>query len=91
MKFRSYITEMLKGTLSSSLALGLVLGALLLITGGVEGEISLDIDFSATDSLWFFLGVPAVISALFLLLSPLSYFIHAAAFRAKPARSSNDV
>jgi hypothetical protein len=91
MNFRSYITEMMKGSFSSSLALGLVLGVLVIGTGGAEGEISLDIGLSATDSLWFFFGVPAVISALFLLLSPLSYFIHAAVFRREPVKPSDDV
>ena len=91
MKFRRYLAHMMKGTFSSSCALGLVLGVLILVTGGAEGEISLDIDISTIDSLWFFLGVPALISALFLLLSPLSYLIQGAVFRRKPVKSSDDI
>ena len=91
MKFRSYIAYTMKVAFSSSCALGLVLGVLVLVTGGAEGEISVDIDFSTKDSLWFFLGVPALISVLFILLSPLSYFIHGAVFRGKPVKSSDEV
>ena len=91
MKFRSYIVEMMRGTFSSFLALGLVLGILVLVTGGAEGEISLDIDFSSRDSFWFFFGTPVLMSALFLFLSPLSYLINRAIFRRKPLKSNDDV
>lgn len=89
--FGRYITMLAKVTFSSSLALGLIFGVLVLVTGGAEGEISLDIDFSATDSIWFLLGTPALVSAIFLLISPLSFFIHAAVFRKNPVKSSDDV
>ena len=91
MKFSSYIAYTMKGAFSSSCALGLILGVLVLVTGGVEGEITLDIDFSTKDSLWFFLGIPALISTLFLFVSPLSYLIHRAVFRGKPVKLNDDV
>lgn len=91
MRFRGYLAGTMRGAFSSSLALGVVLGVLVLATGGAEGEVSLDIDLSRGDSFWFFLGVPVLISALFLFVSPLSYFIYRVVFRGKSMKSSNDV
>ena len=81
MKFKSYLVELTKYVLSTSLVLGLVLGILILATGGVEGSITLDIDFSAVDSIWFLLGTPILLTTVLLLVSPLAYFVHWVAFR----------
>ena len=81
MKFNRYITELIKFVLSSSLVLGLVLGIMVLVTGGAEGSITIDIDLSAIDSIWFLLGTPFLLTAVFLLTSPLSYYVHSIAFR----------
>jgi len=81
MTFRSYIKMLLKITLTSSLTVGLVTGVALLALGGAEGSITLDILVSATDSLWFLLGTPALLLTLFLLVSPLSYWLYRWVFR----------
>ena len=44
MKFSGYIAELTKTALSSSLAFGLVLGVLVLVTGGTEGSITTALD-----------------------------------------------
>ncbi len=90
MKYRSYIAETMRVAFSSSLALGLVLGILMLIVGSVEGDISLDIELARWDSLWFVIGAPLLTCMLFLLLSPLSYFIYSIIFRRKPMKVSDD-
>ena len=91
MKFNRYIAELTKFALSTSLVLGLVLGTLVIVTGGAEGSITLDIDLSAIDSIWFLIGTPVLILLLFLLVSPLSYCVHFFAFSRKAEKSGNDV
>ena len=83
MRFGKYIVLQIKIAFSSSLAVGLVLGILLLVVGNVEGTITLDIDLSASDSVWFFIGVPFGVTLLFLILSPISFFVHKAISRAR--------
>lgn len=80
-KFNRYIIELAKFVFSSSLILGLVLGMVVLVTGGAEGSITIDIDLSASDSIWFLLATPLLITAVFILLSPLSYCLHFLAFK----------
>jgi uncharacterized BrkB/YihY/UPF0761 family membrane protein len=75
-KFSAYTAELVKITLSSALALGLVFGAFVLVAGKIEGAISFDIDLSAADSIWFLLGTPVILLTLFLIVSPLSYFLY---------------
>ena len=77
MKFTAYISLLTKFAFSSALAIGLVSGLFLLFQGGLTGEVNLDLDFSAADGIWLLLGIPALVTAVVLLLSPLSYFIHA--------------
>jgi hypothetical protein len=91
MNYRSYIAKTMRGAFSSSLALGLVLGILMLIVGSVEGEISLDIGLARWDSIWFVIGAPLLTCMLFLLLSPLSYFIHAMTFRENQIEANDGV
>ena len=90
-KFNGYIAELTKFVLSTSLVLGLVLGILVLVTGGAEGSITLDIDFSAIDSIWFLLGTPFLLTAVFLLVSPLSYCLHLVAFNKKAEKPGDDI
>ena len=62
--------------LSASLALGIVVGIMLLISGGTTAEIDLTLEFGALDGLWFLIGLPVLALLVSLLLSPLSYGIH---------------
>ena len=82
MKFGKYVVLQLKIAFSASLVIGLVLGMLILVNGGATGAITLDIELSPFDSVWFFLGVPSTVTLLFLLFTPVSYFVHSAISRA---------
>ena len=86
MKLGKFIALQLRFTLSSSLAVGLVLGILALVSSGAEGTISLDIDLSSSDSIWISLGIPLVITTLFLICSPLSFLIYTVVSRVWPAQ-----
>lgn len=90
MKFSSYLVLLLQLTFASSLAIGLVLGVLMLFIGGAEGSITLDIELSRPDSVWFLVGTPLIITFLFLVVSPLSFFIHAATTRLRPGKPTDD-
>ena len=91
MKFGKYVVIQLKVAFSSSLAIGLVLGIVVLVIGRAEGTITLDIDISRSDSVWFLLGVPSTVTLLFLIFTPISFFVYASISRARKPRSSHDV
>ncbi|MBE9538820.1 MAG: hypothetical protein IMF06_07030 [Proteobacteria bacterium] len=91
MKFSEYVVLQLKVAFSSSLAIGLVLGILALAIGKAEGTITLDIDLSPSDSLWFLLGVPSAVTLLFLVITPVSFFLHSAISRTRKEESGRDV
>ncbi len=77
MSFSSYLKQLVRVVLSSSLALGLVLGILTFIGGDTTAEVDLTLDFEAIDGLWMILGTPVLFILVFLLISPISFFIHA--------------
>lgn len=89
-KFSKFISLQLQFAFSSSFAIGLVATILILFSGGVEGTVSLDIDLSYSDILWFLLGIPVVVTSLFLLFTPLSFFVHAVVSRVLRGNSSRD-
>ncbi len=66
----------MKIVLSSSLALGLVSGISIFVSGETSMNIDLTSDFDAVDGAWVILGLPALSILIFSLLSPLSFFIH---------------
>ena len=76
MRFGSYIKHLVKIVLASSLALGLVLGVSIFLSGETSMNIDLTLDFDAVDGVWVILGLQLVSILLFSLLSPLSFFIH---------------
>jgi hypothetical protein len=73
-RFGSYIKHLVKIVLASSLALGLVLGVSIFLSG--ETSMNLTVDFDAVDGVWVILGLPVLSVLVFSLLSPLSFFIH---------------
>lgn len=91
MKFGKYVVLQFKVAFSSSLVIGLVLGILILVSGGAEGSITLDIELSASDSVWFLLAAPAIVTLLFLIFSPLSFFVYTAISRVWGRRFGHDV
>jgi hypothetical protein len=91
LRFKSYIKNLVQLAGSASLALGLLLGLLVLITGGVEGSVSFDIDISRRDSVWFVLAIPVVLTLLFLVVSPLSALLYHLAFRRDTGKTEDDI
>ena len=91
MTIKVYIVQLMKVAFTSSLALGMIMAILVLVIGGAEGSITLDIDFSATDSILFLLGTTSFLTLVFLLVSPVSYFLYSAIFKERAGRSSGDV
>ncbi len=84
MRFGSYIKHLVKIVLASSLALGLVLGISIFVSGETSMNIDLTLDFHAVDGVWVILGLPVLSILLFSLLSPLSFFIHGLLSRRTP-------
>jgi hypothetical protein len=74
--FGSYIQQLCKIVLSSSLVLGLVLGITFLFIGETTMNVDGDLDFGTFDGFWLILAVPLVSILVFVLLSPLSFLIH---------------
>ena len=81
MRFGRFILQQLQFALSSFLALGLVAGLLVLLTGGIEGTVTADIDLGYSDIIWLLLGIPVGVMSLFLVVSPLAFLIHKAVSR----------
>ena len=77
MKFGSYLLQLVRIIFSSSLALGLLLGIAIFIGGETTAEMDLTLDFESIDGVWMILGLPVLFILVFLLLSPISFFIHA--------------
>lgn len=76
MSFGSYVKKMCIFVLSSSLVLGLVIGIAMLIAGETTMSVDGDLEFGAFDGFWLILVVPVVSILVFVLLSPLSFWIH---------------
>lgn len=76
-KYSQYMSLLMKTVFASSVVLGTLLAVLILYVGKAQGNITLDIDISRLDSIWFFLGSISLLSLVFLLLSPLSYWVYA--------------
>jgi hypothetical protein len=74
--FSSYIKQLFKIVLSSSVVLGFIVGLALLITGETTMEIDLTFEFGPFDGFWWMLGVPVLAILIFVILSPLSFLIH---------------
>ena len=81
MSFKQYLQQLVSVTLTSSLALGFVMGAAILIGGGFTASIDLTLEFAQMDGLWLVPGVPLFFLFVFLLLSPLSFFLCRSLFR----------
>ena len=72
MTYGNFLRGLLKYSLSSAFALGLLVGLLIMLSGA-EGEISIDIGFEGWDGLYFIAGFPLLMTLLFLLVSPLAW------------------
>jgi hypothetical protein len=76
MPFGDYIKQLSKIILSSSLALGLIVGSILIVNGETTMEIDLTLEFGRFDGVWWILGLPVMAFLVFVILSPLSFLIH---------------
>ncbi len=76
MRYGRYIKNLLKTVLSSSLALGLIIGVAIIVNGETTAEIDLTLDFDEVVGVGVMLGLPVLSILIFSLLSPLSFFIH---------------
>lgn len=76
MRYGRYIKNLLKTVLSSSLALGLIIGVAIIVNGETTAEIDLTLDFDEMVGVGVILGLPVLSILIFSLLSPLSFFIH---------------
>lgn len=74
--YKTYLGRLWRIVLSSTLAAGLLLGVAMLILGNVTFDINADIGLTRISALWFILGLPLAALLLFLLLSPLSFWLH---------------
>lgn len=74
--FSSYLKSLLKITLSSSLALGLLACILIFIVGETSMNFEVGLDIEAIDGLWVFIGLPVIAVIAFVVISPLSFVIH---------------
>ena len=72
-RFGGYIEQLMKIVLSSSLALGLLLGISVFLSGEISMNIDFTLDLDAVDGVWMILGLPALSILVFLLLFPLSF------------------
>ncbi|WOJ94720.1 hypothetical protein R0135_06015 [Congregibacter variabilis] len=73
MTFTRFLKTQILMAVLSGLALGIVLCIALLLIGGVNGEIALDIELASADGFWGLLLLPLLLAVLVLLVSPLSY------------------
>ena len=88
--FGNYIKQLVKIGFSASLALGVVIALVLLITGETTAEIDLTFEFSALDGIWFLIGLPIIVTLVLLILSPLSFRIHRLLTRSQIDESQHD-
>ncbi|MFT4769258.1 MAG: hypothetical protein ACI8RN_002401 [Glaciecola sp.] len=73
MTFLSFLRTQLVMGLLTGVALGVVIFVARLFAGSVSGGFDIDVDLSSLDGLWALLLLPALLVALVLLVSPLSY------------------
>jgi len=76
MTFRNYVGQVIKISVSESLALGAVLAAVILVVGGTRAHIDIALEISAMDGLWILIGLPVLTILALLLVSPLSFGVY---------------
>lgn len=75
MSFGIYFKRMLGVILSSTLALGLLAGIVLLVFGDFTMNLEGDIEIGRFDGLWLVFGLPILSALVFVILSPLSFLL----------------
>jgi uncharacterized BrkB/YihY/UPF0761 family membrane protein len=88
--FGNYIKQLSKFVLSSSIALGLIVGISLLVAGETTAEIDLTLEFGPFDGIWWIIGLPALSILILVILSPLSFLIHRKIAKSRAAEAPRD-
>ncbi len=76
MTYGRYLRELIRFTISTTVALAIVLSLALSISGGTTANIDLTLEVGRFDGLWFILLLPLVVGITLLLVSPLAWFIN---------------
>ena len=74
--FGGYVWHLSIIVFSSTFVLGLILGVSFLVIGETSMNFEVGLDFSKIDGLWMMLGIPILSVLIFVVLSPLSFFIY---------------
>jgi hypothetical protein len=86
--FGAFLRSQLAAGAAAGAALGLLLALLLLYLGSVNGQLSLDLEFERADALWFLALSPLLLTALLVILSPLSFVLIRLSRRLRRGRHS---
>ncbi len=89
--FRAYIKQLSRIVVSSTSALGLIVGLCLLLIGEISMNFDVGMDLSSLDGLLVMVGLPTLSLVLFVILSPLSSFIYKLLPKGKIDRARPDV
>lgn len=76
MTYGRYLRDLILFTISTTVALAVVLSLAFTITGGTTANIDLTLEFGRFDGLWFILLLPLIVGLILLIVSPLAWFIH---------------
>jgi hypothetical protein len=76
MSYAEYLKQLCKFVLSSSIVLGAIVGIANLIARESTADVDLEIDIGGFGGLWLIPALPLVSMLVFVLLSPLSFWIH---------------
>ena len=90
MSFGSYIKQLSKYVLSSSIVLGLIVGISLLVAGETTLDADLTFEFGTFDGVLWIVALPLLSLLVFVILSPLSFWIHRLMARQNPGRSVSE-
>lgn len=74
--FGTYLRLLLTIVISSSLTLGLLVGAVILLVGETSVNLEIGLEIEPIDALWLLLGLPAIGVLLFVVISPISFLIY---------------
>lgn len=76
MSFGEYLKQLCRYVFSSSIVLGAIVGISNLIAEESTMDVDLEIDLGGFGGLWLIPGLPLATMLIFVLLSPLSFWIH---------------
>lgn len=90
MTYSGYLKQLWKYVFSSSLVLGAIVGIANLVAGESTANVDLEIDMGGVGGLWLIPGLPLLAVLVFVLLSPLSFWIHKLLSKKTPGSDVSD-